>query len=117
MSFETADTGIVRRPQIFERSRPWLGDFGEVAVFGHLAVLGGLFCLERFLMRIPAVLSGSATGCGHMSATTMPASPPASATAAGLEPWTRYDRNEVFLPMALSRHTAPASSVTDGVEF
>ena len=22
-------------------------DFGEVAVFGHLAVFGGLFCLER----------------------------------------------------------------------
>ena len=50
-------------------------DFGELAVFGHLAVFGGLFSLERLLMRIPAVLSGSATGYGHMSATTMPASP------------------------------------------
>jgi hypothetical protein len=53
-------------------------DFGEVAVFDHLAVFGGLFCLERLLTRIPAVLSGSATGYGHMSATTMPASPPAA---------------------------------------
>lgn len=27
-------------------------DFGGVAAFGHLAVFGGLFCLERLLMRI-----------------------------------------------------------------
>jgi len=52
-------------------------DFGEVAVFDHLAVFGGLFCLGRLLMRIPGVLSGSATGYWHMSA-TMPASPPAA---------------------------------------
>src|SRR6266849_4815821 len=76
-----------RRPHV--RSGPWLcenalaealtnRDFGELTVFGHLAVFGGLFCLERLLMRIPAVLSGSATGYGHMSATTMPASPPAA---------------------------------------
>jgi hypothetical protein len=51
--------------------------FGEGAVFDHLAVFGGLFCLER-LLRIPAALSGSTTGCGHMSATIMPASPPAA---------------------------------------
>ena len=31
-------------------------DFGEGAVFGHLAVFGGLLCLERLLMRIPAAL-------------------------------------------------------------
>jgi hypothetical protein len=36
-------------------------DFGEVAVFDHLAVVGGLFGLERLLMWIPAVLSGSVT--------------------------------------------------------
>src|SRR6266446_3312375 len=47
-------------------------DFGEVAVFGRL------LCLERLLMRIPAVLSGAASGYGHMSATIMPASPPAA---------------------------------------
>jgi hypothetical protein len=42
-------------------------DFGEGAVFGHLAVFGGLFRLERLLMRIPAALSGSSSGYGHMS--------------------------------------------------
>jgi hypothetical protein len=47
-------------------------DFGEVAVFGHLAVFGGLFRLERLLMRIPAVLSGSATGYGHMCFSELP---------------------------------------------
>jgi len=53
-------------------------DFGEVAVFGHVAVFGGLLCLERVLMRLQPSLSGSAAGYGHMSATTMPASPPAA---------------------------------------
>src|SRR5207248_10827518 len=53
-------------------------DFGAVAVFGHVAVFGGLLCLERLLMRLQPSLSGSAAGYGHMSATTMPASPPAA---------------------------------------
>jgi hypothetical protein len=30
-----------------------------------------VLCLELLLVRVPAVLGGSATGCGRMSATTM----------------------------------------------
>src|SRR5258706_15601108 len=35
---------------------------------------------------------------------------PARAMMRAIYAETRYDRNEVFLPMALSRHMAPASS-------
>ena len=51
-------------------------DFGRVAVPGHFSGFVGSFRLEVFLMRIPAVLYGSATADGRMSATTMPSSPP-----------------------------------------
>ena len=50
-------------------------DLGEVVMRGHFSGFGGSFCLEVLLMRIPAVLGGSATADGHMSAMTMPASP------------------------------------------
>jgi hypothetical protein len=53
-------------------------DFGRVAVLGHFSGFVGSFRLEVFLMRIPAVLYGSATADGRMSATTMPSSPPAA---------------------------------------
>ena len=51
-------------------------DFDRVAVPGHFSGFVGSFRLEVFLMRIPAVLYGSATADGRMSATTMPSSPP-----------------------------------------
>jgi hypothetical protein len=41
---------------------------------------------------------------------------PLAVPSPGPKPWTRYDRNEVFLPSALSRHTARAFSVMGGVE-
>jgi hypothetical protein len=44
-------------------------DFGEVAVFGHLAMFWRPFCRERLLMRLQPSLSGSATGYGHLSDT------------------------------------------------
>jgi hypothetical protein len=50
-------------------------DFGRVAVPGHFSGFVGSFRLEVFLMRIPAVLYGSTTADGRMSATTMPSSP------------------------------------------
>ena len=39
----------------------------------------GFSVWKGLLMRIPAVLGGSANGCGRMSATTMPSSPPGTA--------------------------------------
>jgi hypothetical protein len=49
-----------------------LNDTGKKTAHPSLAA----FCLEVLLMRIPAVLGGSAPRDGRMSATTMPSSPP-----------------------------------------
>ena len=67
---------------------PWrkhrrVGMSGEVAVRGHFSGFGGFFGLEVLLMRVPAVLGGSATADGRMSATTMPSSPPGAAGCPG----------------------------------
>ena len=42
-------------------------DLGEVVMCGHFSGFGGSFCLEVLLMRIPAVLGGSAAGTTHVS--------------------------------------------------
>ena len=51
-------------------------DFGEAPCAVIFPGFAGFFRLEVLLMRIPAVLGGSATADGRMSATTMPSSPP-----------------------------------------